>query len=103
MTLRASLDLAPLARPNARVTLDAEGGYFSMPQYTVEYRERPEGALLKSKFFTAANAEAAETEVKRAFTAVQANLGARQYEILDGAGNVVATHSTPDEPPRANL
>jgi hypothetical protein len=74
-----------------------------MPQYTVEYRERPEGALLKSSFFNALNAEAAETEVKRAFTVVQANLGAREYQILDAAALVVASHFTPDDGPRENL
>ena len=74
------MEFAPQGRASARGTLGAAAGYFSMPQYTVEYRERPEGALLKSSFVTAPNAEAAETEVKRAFTAVQANLGARQYQ-----------------------
>ena len=71
---------------------------FSMPQYKVEYRESPEGALLKSSFVTAPNAEEAETAVKRKFTAVQANLGARQYQILDATDIVVATHDSAEEP-----
>lgn len=70
-----------------------------MPQYRVEYREHPKGALLESNFLVASNAEDAEIEVKKAFTIVQANLGARQYQILDGE-RVVATHRTPDEPSR---
>lgn len=69
-----------------------------MPQYKVEYRERPEGALLKSSFVTAPNAEEAEAAVKREFTAVQANLGARQYQISDAADIVVATHTGAEEP-----
>ncbi len=74
-----------------------------MPQYKIEYRECPEGALLKSSFVTAPNAEEAEAAVKREFTGVQANLGARQYQILDAAAVVVAEHLTPEDPPRENL
>jgi hypothetical protein len=69
-----------------------------MPQYKVEYRESPEGALLKSGHITAPKVEDAEAEVKREFAAVQANLGARQYEIQDDAGVVVAFHHSSDEP-----
>ena len=83
--------------------LEARAVSSACPQYKVEYRERPEGALLKSNFVTASNAEAAETEVKRAFTAAQANRGARQYQILDAAALVVVAHFTPDDPPRENL
>jgi hypothetical protein len=83
--------------------MDAGGCYFGMPQFKVEYRERPEGALLKSSTVTASDAEEAETEVKREFTAVQANLGAREYQILDADAVVVAAHSTPDDPHRDNL
>lgn len=49
------------------------------------------------------NAEAAEIEVKRAFTLVQANLGAREYQILDAAALVIASHATPNDAPRGNL
>ena len=73
-----------------------------MPQYKVEYRECPEGALLKSNYITATAAEDAETAVKREFTAVQANLGARQYTIEDEAGVVVAFHRSSDEPTRVS-
>jgi hypothetical protein len=83
--------------------MEAAGCSLSMPQYKVEYRECPKGAVLTSSFITASNAEEAETAVKREFTAVQANLGARQYDILDSAAAVVATHSTPADPPRENL
>jgi hypothetical protein len=69
-----------------------------MPQYKVEYRERPEGALLKSSYITAANAEDAEAAVRREFTAIQANMGARQYQILDDAAAVVGSHRSADEP-----
>ena len=69
-----------------------------MPQFKVEYRERSNGVILKTCIFNASDAKAAETEVKRAFTAVQASLGVRQYRILDGAGVVVGAHKTPDEP-----
>jgi hypothetical protein len=72
-----------------------------MPQYKVEYRECAEGALLKSIFFTAQNAEEAETAIKSEFTGVQANLGARQYRILDAANAVVATHAGAEEPQNA--
>ena len=83
--------------------MDVGGCCFGMPQYKVEYRERPEGALLKTSSVTASNAEEAETEVKREFTAVQANLGAREYQILDAAAVVVAAHATPNDPHRDNL
>lgn len=69
-----------------------------MPQYKVEYRECAEGALLESSFVTALNVEHAETAVRSEFTGVQANLGARQYQILDTAGVVVATHIGAEEP-----
>ncbi len=69
-----------------------------MPQYKVEYRERAEGALLRSSFVTAPNAEEAERAVKGEFTGVQANLGARQYQITDAADVVVATHIGAGEP-----
>jgi len=74
-----------------------------MPQYKVEYRERPDGMLLKATLVTALDAEAAETEAKRAFTALQANLGARQYQILDDNSVVIARHLTPEDEPRDNL
>ncbi len=67
-----------------------------MPQYKVEYREQPQGALLKPSYITASGAEDAEMAVKRAFTAVQANLGARQYEIRDGTAVLVASHRRSD-------
>lgn len=76
---------------------------FNTPQYKIEYRECPEGPLLKTSYIMAFNAGAAETEVRREFTAVQANLGAREYQILDAAAVVVAAHSTPDDPHRDNL
>lgn len=82
--------------------MNAEGCYLRMPQYKVEYRECPVGALLKSNLVIASGAEEAETEVKRQFTAVQANLGARCYRILDAAAIVVAAHTSPDRP-RDNL
>lgn len=69
-----------------------------MPQYKVEYRERPDGALLKSSYIHARDTLEAEAEVKRAFTAVQANLGAREYQILDADAVIVAAHRSPDEP-----
>jgi hypothetical protein len=67
-----------------------------MPQFKVEYRDGPDGAILKSAYFTASDVEEAEKEAKREFTAVQVNLGARQYEILGDEGRVVAAHSNPD-------
>ncbi len=69
-----------------------------MPLYKVEYRDCPGGALLKTSHITAPAVKDAETAVKREFTAVQANLGARQYAIEDVAGVVVATHASSDEP-----
>lgn len=71
-----------------------------MPQYKLEYRERPEGAVLKSALITADNADAAEAEARREFTLVQANLGARQFQVLDEHGAVVASHRSTDDPPR---
>ena len=78
--------------------MGASDSYFCMPQYKVEYRECPKGPLLKFSFVTAPNAKEAEAEVKREFTAVQANLGARQYQILNQADVVVATHLGAEEP-----
>ena len=78
--------------------MGARGCCFFMPQYKVEYRECPEGALLKSSFVMASNAEEAETAVRREFTAVQANLGARHYQILTVADLVVATHANAADP-----
>ena len=69
-----------------------------MPRFKVEYRECPEGALLQSSSIVATAVEEAETAVKREFTAVQANLGARQYAIQNEAGVVVASHRSSDEP-----
>ncbi|MBY0567692.1 MAG: hypothetical protein K2P70_10285 [Hyphomonadaceae bacterium] len=74
-----------------------------MSQYLVEYREWPEGPVLKSDSVIATNDEDAEARVKQLFTLVQANLGARHYRILDDARAVVATHATPKEPLGRNL
>ena len=68
-----------------------------MPQYKVEYREAPHGALLQSNSFTALDDHNAELAVKREFTLVQANLGARQYQIFDDDSVVVAAHRSADQ------
>jgi len=80
--------------------MTVEGCWFSMSQYTVEYREWPEGPLLASESVSASGAEDAEATAKQRFTAVQANLGARHYCVLDDASVVVASHSTPEHSPR---
>ncbi len=64
---------------------------------------RSRGPLLKSSLIIASSPEDAEAEVKREFTLVQANCGAREYRILEADALVVAAHSTPDEPYRDNL
>jgi hypothetical protein len=68
-----------------------------MPQYKVEYREAPHGAPLQSNFLTAIDDVNAELAVKREFTLMQANLGARQYQIFDDASVVVAAHRSADQ------
>ena len=78
--------------------MSASGCCFVMPRYKVQYRECAEGALLQSSFITAPNAEEAERAVRSEFTGVQANLGARQYLIMDAEDVVIATHIGAEEP-----
>ena len=61
-----------------------------MPQYTIEYLE--DGKVLKSDVVTADNGLTAWLEAKKRFTVVQANLGARDYEVSDQAGAVLMRH-----------
>jgi hypothetical protein len=63
-----------------------------MPLYKVEYREREDGKVLKSDLIAADSVGQAEAKAKRNFTAVQANLGARHYQVLDHHSIVVASH-----------
>jgi hypothetical protein len=71
-----------------------------MPQYKLEYRERAEGALLKSSLITADDPESAKAEARREFTVIQVNLGARHFQVVDEHGAVVASHQSTDDPPR---
>jgi hypothetical protein len=63
-----------------------------MPLYKVEYREYVDGDVLKSDLFVANGVGEAEAKAKRNFTAVQVNLGARHYQVLDNHSDVVASH-----------
>jgi hypothetical protein len=50
------------------------------------------GKVLKSDLFVANGVGEAEAKAKRNFTAVQVNLGARHYQVLDNHSDVVASH-----------
>jgi hypothetical protein len=66
-----------------------------MPQYIIEYLE--DGTVLKSDVVTAGNGLAAWVEAKNRFTNVQANLGARDFKVLDQAGAVLMRHDGPKQ------
>ena len=66
-----------------------------MPRYTIEYLEDDE--VLKSEVITADHDLAAQEEAKKAFTIVQANLGARDYTVRDQHGAVLMRHNGPDQ------
>ena len=66
-----------------------------MPQYTIEYLE--DGKVLKSDIVTADNGLTAWVEAKKRFTCVQANLGARDFKVLDQAGAVLMRHDGPKQ------
>jgi hypothetical protein len=63
-----------------------------LPLYTVEYRERADGKVLKSDLIAASGVSEANDKAKRNFTAVEAKLGARHYQVLDHYAAVVASH-----------
>ncbi len=69
-----------------------------MPQYKVEYRESRESEVLKFDLFSASDDAEAVAETKRNFTAVQANLGARHFQVLDHDAVVVAAHQSSPDP-----